>query len=632
MHPVSVPELRPPSNANGEAVRIANRVSARGWRGRSGRVRFGAMSALDRFLPEPRLRQIDSVDVGVPAAEAFQAISHVDLGELPIARALFTLRTLPDRARGRESEPPALRISDFAGATHGFRLLAQEPDRGFVVGAIGKVWESVIPFVDVAPAAYAAYAEPGQVKVAWELRVDPLTPYSARVTIEVRVTATDDESWARFRRYFWLIGPFSHLIRRMLLAQLGHRLGRPDVAEAHVALPGDELVPHAKAMHTDAISIDAPPGAVWPWLVQMGGDRAGWYSYDVLDNAGRPSAREIDPALGTPAVGDLFRAVPGAADGFTVAAVEPERALVLWGALDVDADRPLALGAEMPEHYWRVSWAFVLEPEGEGGTRLLARVRGDWAPERLVWRARMGLLAHHFMEHEQLRNLKRRAEGTLPRDTSADVLEGLGGASRMLAALATPFLRRERSHWGLDAALAARSYPGDERVPEPRWSWTHGVEVDAPAAEVWPWVAQIGADRAGFYSYQFLENLAKCDVANADRVHAEWQRTAAQSAPMVLHPAMPPMPIVAIEPGRYFLAHAERREGDPHEASVSWLFLVEPLGEHRARVVSRFRSAYSDRLATRLAMGPAVTEPIGFAMDRRMLLGIKERAERDRRG
>lgn len=84
------------------------------------------------------------------------------------------------------------------------------------------------------------------------------------------------------------------------------------------------------------------------------------------------------------------------------------------------------------------------------------------------------------------------------------VAEGVGGAAIMAAAMLTPFLRSAQRQWDIDAATAARTYPGDERIPSPRAFWTHGIEIDAPVEAVWPWLAQIGADRGGFYSYQWL--------------------------------------------------------------------------------------------------------------------------------
>ena len=145
--------------------------------------------------------------------------------------------------------------------------------------------------------------------------------------------------------------------------------------------------------------------------------------------------------------------------------------------------------------------------------------------------------------------------------------------------------------------------------------------------EVWPWIAQIGADRGGFYSYQWLENVAGCDVRNAETVHPEWELREGRA--LVLHPNVPPLRVVAVERGRCFVAHApadprraDGRPGSPPAGCSRRAPRTEALSFHQPlpRVVR------SD-LATRLSFGPALLEPIGFAIDRRMLLGVKQRAE-----
>lgn len=359
----------------------------------------------------------------------------------------------------------------------------------------------------------------------------------------------------------------------------------------------------------------------------MGGRRGGFYAIDVLDNAGVPSAREIHPEWQHLAVGDVIPATPDPAhaDGFEVLAIEPNRALVLGGLFDVDAGKQLPFASPRPVRYWHVTWAFVLEPMDETTTRLHVRARAAFPPtERLhvAWIRPV----HALMQTSQLRHLAARAEGRLARDTLGDVGSGIGGAAIMALAWLTPFLRPARCHWGLSAEEANVPRPGDELLV-PRWSWTHAVEIDASADDVWPWVAQIGADRGGFYSYQWLENLAGCNVHNAEAVHSEWAHHAGSE--LVLHPKMPPLRVVSVVPGRSLVAfaapdEAARAAGRPW-AAATWAFLVEPLGSNRCRVVSRFRSACSDDLATRLTQGPAILEPVGFAMDRRMLLGIRER-------
>src|SRR5687768_14399951 len=119
-------------------------------------------------------------------------------------------------------------------------------------------------------------------------------------------------------------------------------------AEVQCPLPGDELIADPIASLTHAITIRRSPAGVWPWLAQMGAGRAGWYSYDEIDNGGRPSADEIIPALQTVEVGYLFPWLPGATEGFNVLAFEPGHVLVL--------------GAPVSERSPVVTWAFVLEP------------------------------------------------------------------------------------------------------------------------------------------------------------------------------------------------------------------------------------------------------------------------------
>lgn len=217
-----------------------------------------------------------------------------------------------------------------------------------------------------------------------------------------------------------------------------------------------------------------------------------------------------------------------------------------------------------------------------------------------------------------------------PSTSARDVLDGLGGAARMAFSIATPFLRDGRARWGLDEETANRPLPGDDLVPSPRSGWTHGIEIEASAEEVWGWIAQVGATRGGFYSYAFLENIAGCDLRNAEAVNPEWALQVGDD--LVMHPKAPSMKIVAVEAPRCLLAHgapdeAARAAGKPW-AAASWLFFIEPLGEDRCRLISRHRTASSDDLMSRLAFGRALVEPIGVVMDRRMLLGVKERAER----
>lgn len=192
---------------------------------------------------------------------------------------------------------------------------------------------------------------------------------------------------------------------------LSRRPVRPLGDEARRPLPGDELVP-AKRQNTDCVTIRARPAEIWPWLVQMGCRRAGWYSYDRLDNGGVPSADRIVPELQHVEVGDILPWTPdGPDDGFVVRAVEPERALVLGD------DRG------------SMTWAFVLEPTGERCTRLVNRGRVWYKRPAVGLMWRLVLRPIHFgMQRRQLLNLKRRVEaGALPAENA--VTAGINGRS-----------------------------------------------------------------------------------------------------------------------------------------------------------------------------------------------------------
>src|SRR5687767_14066567 len=104
---------------------------------------------------------------------------------------------------------------------------------------------------------------------------------------------------------------------------------RATIDEKRRELPGDELIPDPLASLTHAITVRCLPQEVWPWLAQMGAGRAGWYSYDAIDNGGRASAERIVPELQTIEAGYLFPWLPGASEGFTLLACDPGYALVL---------------------------------------------------------------------------------------------------------------------------------------------------------------------------------------------------------------------------------------------------------------------------------------------------------------
>jgi hypothetical protein len=279
---------------------------------------------LDQLIPTPRLLEVDHVDLAAPPARVWQLVRHGNLARSPLIHALFELRALPARLAGKH-EPTSLRIDDLRSTPDhpGFQLLLEDAPHFFSVGAIGKVWHGDIPFTHVVGAAdYAAFAEADFVKVAWSIRLIPLGEQDTRLELEVRVDATDDAAWSKFERYFRLIGPGSHFIRRTLLSGLAKELGTPRSAEPRRALDGDELLPDAGAEATDGITMAATPAQIWAWLLQMGCRRAGFYSVDWLDNGGERSSRELIPELANLEIGQIIPATPDGDDGFEVLRVE----------------------------------------------------------------------------------------------------------------------------------------------------------------------------------------------------------------------------------------------------------------------------------------------------------------------
>ena len=167
-------------------------------------------------------------------------------------------------------------------------------------------------------------------------------------------------------------------------------------------------------------------------------------------------------------------------------------------------------------------------------------------------------------------------------------------------------------HWGAAVEERSRALPGDELVENVGVQTTRAVTVEAPVEAVWPWLAQIGQDRGGFYSYEWLENLAGCRMRNADRIHPEWQQRVVGET-VLLHPASG-LRLLRFEPPRVYALDG------------GWHFLLEAQGG-QSRLIARGR--YRLGLVS-VAYGLLLEIP-HFVMERKMLLGIKERAERTHR-
>jgi len=198
----------------------------------------------------------------------------------------------------------------------------------------------------------------------------------------------------------------------LLLVRPWHRRWGATDEEVRRTLPGDDLVPHPMLESTRAVTVRAPAERVWPWLVQLGQDRGGFYSYDWLENLAAADIHNVDwvmPEMQHLKVGDFVPMAPVEwgipTGGFTVTKVEPERAIV-WRQ-----GRPQDLDASDADEGGE-TWAFVLEEGTEGITRLILRERKGIKPrKREVLFYYLFVERQHFvMVRRMLLGIKRRAE------------------------------------------------------------------------------------------------------------------------------------------------------------------------------------------------------------------------------
>jgi hypothetical protein len=185
--------------------------------------------------------------------------------------------------------------------------------------------------------------------------------------------------------------------------------------------------------------------------------------------------------------------------------------------------------------------------------------------------------------------------------------------------------------WGATSAEIATVFPGDDLVATPADNVTRAVTVNAPAEQVWRWLVQIGQDRGGMYSYDRLENLLGLRIHSADHLDDRWQRlTVGDTVRLIPQGWLGlrqgyALPVVELVPGRSIVLREDPKDG-PWDAV--WSFHLVPIDANRCRLISRSRACRGS-VAGRVAA--LVMDPATLLMIRRMLLGIKQRAERPER-
>lgn len=205
--------------------------------------------------------------------------------------------------------------------------------------------------------------------------------------------------------------------------------------------------------------------------------------------------------------------------------------------------------------------------------------------------------------------------------TATKVLVPVGVAAAGAVALRETYRRALRAPiltWGASEGEAMRPLPGDDLLEGADVVSTRAVTIDAPPVDVWPWLVQMGPGRGGAYTYDWIENLFGLGMHSADAVHPEWQELAVGDV-LPGRASLPAMCVEVLEPEHALVLRSE--DGD-----WVWAFTLEDHGG-ATRLLSRNRIALREpSLGDRLGM--AVMEPGSLVMERRMLLGIKERAER----
>jgi hypothetical protein len=199
------------------------------------------------------------------------------------------------------------------------------------------------------------------------------------------------------------------------------------------------------------------------------------------------------------------------------------------------------------------------------------------------------------------------------------MLAGGAGAAAVLGPAAyLVFFRTRCLNWGARADEVAAKLPGDELLADPGLVTTRAITIDAPAGAIWPWLAQMGSGRGGAYSYDWIENMLGLNMHSATEILPEYQDIKAGDE-LPLGGGGPVMRVEVADPPRALAVRSD-------DQNWVWMFTLLPEGDS-TRLISR------NRIAVR-AMAPAsrlfyllFMEPGSLVMERKMLLGIKQRAE-----
>ena len=189
--------------------------------------------------------------------------------------------------------------------------------------------------------------------------------------------------------------------------------------------------------------------------------------------------------------------------------------------------------------------------------------------------------------------------------------EGLGAAAIAASVLLSPLLRSWYSNWGATQEEGDMPLPGDDLVPEPVLVANRAITIEAPAAAIWPWLEQLGQGRGGFYSYQRLENLAGCQIRNANQILPELQNLAVGDLVRLGPEGYPAFEVAAINPGVSLILKGDLPSPQGKPTTWIWIFYLNPLNDQTTRLILRTRLEYEQNFGNTM-MWHAFTDPISF--------------------
>jgi proline iminopeptidase len=251
--------------------------------------------------------------------------------------------------------------------------------------------------------------------------------------------------------------------------------------ERQASYPGDELIADAHTTSTMATTLAAPPAEVWAWLVQMGCDRAGFYSWDRLDNGGRSSANRIHPEWQHVRQGDRIASSPNGSLWFDVGLLKPEQALVLRASMTFPVPRWFDPAGPLPSAFSDSTWGFFLTPLDGGRTRLVVRCKARGEPGPIVRMVNWAFWepAHGLMQTRQFAGLRRRLER--PASPSHENLVDREHHELYAIRRAERRMAREATEMEHELAGLRKSERRVEQSIEEEWRREHwGHEVEPP--------------------------------------------------------------------------------------------------------------------------------------------------------